>query len=165
MYDLNPVPKEPMFSPTIKIVLAAVCLAGIVLIAFALRGAMTGHPLTVSGLLGNGCPAQVKDYRKQIAPILNEWGDATALAAKSSRIAIAPQVANLQAIKRKMDAIEPASCVSAAHTALVTSMTEEISGFLSFMAQDSDDIVSSYMNRATIFANMANRELDAAEKP
>ena len=93
---------------------------------------------------------------------MNEWGDATDLASKASRLSIVPQVANLQALKRKLDTIEPGACVATAHTSLSMSMNEEIEGFLSFIAQEADGTVSGHMQLANMYGKMAANKLDIA---
>jgi hypothetical protein len=158
MYDLNPASQEKktrlLSSVLFRIVIAFLSLLCIVVVIFVMP-----HK---NPFLDTSCATQVKVYREKIKPILYEWGDATELASKSSRISIVPQVANLQALKRKLDIIEPGSCVATAHTSLSMSMNEEIEGFLSFMAQEADGTVSGHMQLAKMYGEMAANKFDIA---
>jgi hypothetical protein len=84
------------------------------------------------------CLIAEKAFYDDLLKLITEWGDADKLASSTSRIALSPQVANLQAIKRKVDALKPPPCMELAHIALVSLMDKTINGYLGFMAMKTD---------------------------
>jgi hypothetical protein len=96
----------------------------------------------------NACVEAAVGYRDEMKPITLEWADAIKLAGQTSRAQLANQVAALQAIKRKADAVTVPACAEVAHGHLVASMNASIDGFLAFMSQKDDLIVNANFDTA-----------------
>jgi hypothetical protein len=84
----------------------------------------------------------VNVYNSTMAPILREWEDAKTLAGSTSRISLAPVISQLQSIERRVESMDVPLSIKAAHLVLIDSMNDTIQGYLYFMAQDDDSIVS-----------------------
>lgn len=81
------------------------------------------------------CRALAVAYGKEMDPIFKEWDDQAKLADQTGRGQLAPQIASLQTIKRKADAVTPPDCAKVAHGHMIIGMNEIIDAFLAFMAQ------------------------------
>lgn len=108
------------------------------------------------------CLAEAKVYADAIKSVAQEWDDATKLAGQTGRGQLAPQVANLQEIKRKADAVAVPTCAAVAHEYLVDSMNANIDGFLAFMSQKPDDEVSEHFKDADTAMSAFKFELQKA---
>lgn len=85
------------------------------------------------------CGQQFVGYNKLIQPILQEWDDAAKLANNTSRISLSPQIESMQAIRRRMSALEHAPCLDAVHSAVTDGMGHDIDTFIAFMGQNDYD--------------------------
>lgn len=95
------------------------------------------------------CTAALRDYKDRVAPILSEWHDALQLAIQSPRMSLAPQIATLQAINRRVNEIKPDLCVILAHMSLTESMNESIDGLLAFLGQKPEEEQTAHFEKAT----------------
>jgi hypothetical protein len=129
---------------------------GLLLLALVLMGC--GVPGAAT------CQDQLKPYAQQISPIVTEWQDAIKLASSTPRGSLSPQIASLQAIRRKTDAVTPPDCAKAPHAQLVKGMDLGIQGFLDFLAQKPQATVNQEFTDAgaaiaafnTQLANLSN---------
>lgn len=88
------------------------------------------------------------DYLLTADDLLDRWDDAVAVADSTGRIALSGPVAELQALRREAATLEPPPCVADAHLALGEMMDHTIEGFLLFMRQESDSVVSAEIKHA-----------------
>ncbi len=83
-------------------------------------------------------PCSTRDGRR-VFDALNaharEWDDAIKLANSTPRMQLAPQIQNLQRIRRDVQAQEWPACGQAAQGLLVALMDAQIEGFIAFLAQ------------------------------
>ncbi len=99
------------------------------------------------------CVEQSADFLSAIDKISAEWDDANVLANQTPKIALSPQVAQLQAIKREADALKPPDCASNIQAFLSEYMDNTINGYLKFMS-DSPAMEKLYFDTAsTAFDN------------
>ncbi len=99
-------------------------------------------PILISTVLISGCKNifEAKDKGiDQLNNIEQRWIDASTLISSTSRIALAPQVANLQEMKRDLKAIEVSECLTPAKNELNEYMEMEIDIYLKFMADQLSD--------------------------
>ena len=99
-------------------------------------------PILISTLLISGCknPFEAKDKGiDQLNNIEQRWIDTSTLISSTSRIALAPQVANLQEMKRDLNVIEVSECLTPAKNELNEYMEMEIDIYLKFMADELSD--------------------------
>lgn len=82
--------------------------------------------------------ARVAEAAASLQGLAGRWDDASALAETTSRIALATQVAELQAIKRDVVSLAVPTCLAEAQRRLEESMAFRIEGYLAFM-RDSDN--------------------------
>lgn len=95
-----------------------------------------------ASLLLSGCknPFEAKDKGiEQLDNIEQRWIDTSTLISSTSRIALAPQVANLQEMKRDLNVIEVSECLTPAKNELNEYMEMEIDIYLKFMADELSD--------------------------
>lgn len=95
------------------------------------------------------CTNELRAYKDRVSPILIEWHDALQLAIQSPRMSLAPQIATLQAINRRVNEINPGLCVILAHMSLTKSMNESIDGLLAFLGQKSEEEQTAHFEKAT----------------
>lgn len=94
------------------------------------------------------CRAESQRYLTSTVDLLGRWQDAFALGSNSSRIALGPVVAEMQAIRREHQALETPTCAAALDYLVQLSMQSSIDGFLAFMADKPDATVQAYFNDA-----------------
>lgn len=75
-----------------------------------------------------------------VLPIASRWDDAVELAKATPRIALAPQIKELQSLRREMAAVRPASdsCARPVYVSMLASMDEQISMFIAFLGKNED---------------------------
>lgn len=112
-------------------------------------GMFVASPAEQTATAERRCADASTAYRDEIQPLAQEWEDAVKLAGQTSRMALPGQVSAMQAIRRKADAMAPPACLEKTHGHLIASMDASIDGFLSFMSQDGDFIVSTHFKTAT----------------
>jgi len=71
-----------------------------------------------------------------IDALVARWVDAVKVAGTTSRIALGPQVAALQAIKREAEQLTVPPCLDQGKADLVQAMTATVDGFLTFMRNE-----------------------------
>jgi len=99
-------------------------------------------PILISTVLISGCknPFEAKNKgMEQLDSIEQRWIDMSTLISSTSRIALAPQIANLQEMKRDLNAIEVSECLTPAKIELSEYMEMEIDIYLKFMADELSD--------------------------
>lgn len=101
-------------------------------------------------------------YRTTLAPLIAEWDDAFKLANNSPRISLAPQIATLQAIRRKLMDTEQPPCALDTHLQFVIATDEIIEGFLAFLGKESDYTVSKHFENAAVLLEKVRVAVDNA---
>ena len=99
-------------------------------------------PVLICSTLLIGCknPFEAKNKgMEQLDSIEQRWIDMSTLISSTSRIALAPQIANLQEMKRDLNAIEVSECLTPAKIELSEYMEMEIEIYLKFMADQLSD--------------------------
>jgi len=131
-------------------------LAGLLLVlVLASCGEAAGEPQSGSAPAPTIAPAEetcetvAKTYQAAVKPILSKWTDATKVAASTARAALAPQISDLQEIRRELDDLTVPECVADTHELLNTSMNGTIDGYLAFMRDDNQVLVNKQMDDAT----------------
>lgn len=89
-----------------------------------------------------------RKVRDALGDVVQEWLDAVNVASETSRLTLAPQVAELQRIRRTVNQMDWPDCATAAKVALVGSMDSTINGFLAFMANKPDSEVKTYFDQS-----------------
>lgn len=109
------------------VVLAALAIGGKAWRDAGMRTAADGHRV----------PAASAEDLRAVAAVQRRWADAMRLAESTSRIALPPVVADLQAQRRALDELTLGACMRAAVDAgLARQMDETIALYLAFMALD-----------------------------
>lgn len=117
--------------------------------------------LLIAAVFLSACaPAcDVDAYTKAVAPIQARWEDAVSVANTTPRMSLPAQVNELQAIKRDLDGVEHDACLNPAHDNLVLHYQYTIDGFLEFLADADDFVVSSKFSSAEIYFENYEKEL------
>jgi hypothetical protein len=66
----------------------------------------------------------------------------------------------MQSAKRKTDLIEVPPCIDKAKTYLIEAMVSVIDGYIAFMGEDADAVVSGHFADATAQFKSATQEMD-----
>lgn len=121
---------------------------------------LPGGPLSAEAR----CARNVEAWLEELSPLLIEWSDLTTVAASTSRIALAPLIRDMQAVRREVMGIEPPECAGLAYLSLTVGMDAEIEAFTGFMAQDPDSAISNSMAKALDSHRRFWREVDDLQK-
>lgn len=97
------------------------------------------------------CQVQSEDYVAAVEAIAVEWDDANALANSTPRSSLAPQIAELQAIARRAEALEHPECAEKAHKALGDYMNRVVDSYILFLAQDEAGSVEATEGASVLF--------------
>lgn len=81
-------------------------------------------------------------FVEQLQDVVLRWNDAVMLADSTPRMALAGPLAELQEVRREALAIDVPDCAAPAHDELILFMEGIIDGFLSFLGDDADAIVT-----------------------
>jgi hypothetical protein len=103
-------------------------------------------------------------YEQSAQPLISRWTDAVNLAKSTSRTDLAPQIQSMQAIKQDASDMKVATCVYTAHNLLISSMDSEIQGFIAFIGQQPDSVVSGYQTASQNYMNQYMAALSALQK-
>ncbi|MEZ4870413.1 MAG: hypothetical protein R3C14_54290 [Caldilineaceae bacterium] len=107
------------------------------------------------------CNIELRNYvRDTVRPILIEWDDAVTLATNSSRMTLAPQIAALQAIRRKVQSDEKSFCTLVLTSSIQTMMDSVINGFVAFLGNEDDSVVERHFTGASRMMDDIKRQLD-----
>jgi hypothetical protein len=110
------------------------------------------------------CRREIAEYnRATLAPLMAEWEDAFTLANNSPRIALAPQIATLQAIRRKLLDAQPAPCARETHQQFVTATDEIVAAFLAFLGQEPEYTVNRHFKNATALLEKVKDAINESE--
>ena len=94
------------------------------------------------------CIVASQQFVKDLQSFSQEWQDALNLADQTPRMSLPPQIAHLQEIRRRAQAMDAPRCVAPARDTLVGSMDAAIDGFLAFLSQKPDSEVTEYFETA-----------------
>lgn len=86
-----------------------------------------------------------KEDRAKLDEIMGRWNDASAIASRTSRIALPAVVKDMQSIKREVDKLSVTPCLTRAQANLMAAMESEITMYLRFMADSKADISGDMM--------------------
>ena len=140
------IPVETIKKPKLSkkfLLISSIILAIIILIGAG------GYLVLYPRLYGQCGTVKVGVYIRTSSDINKRFIDAFNIANSTSRIALSGPVSQMQAIKQEAGRLEYPQCLETAQNNLLYSMDENIAAFLSFMQQDSDDVVSSHFRLAT----------------
>jgi len=96
------------------------------------------------------CAVEAAAFVDQVQPLAREWDDATKLADNTPRMSLSPQIANLQAIRRRTVDLQVPECARTVQARLVASMDSTINAFLDFLGQKPDATVSQSFEAARL---------------
>jgi len=89
------------------------------------------------------CAMQAAPFLKEIDPLAREWDDAVTLANSTPRASLSNQIEKLQALRRKVEALDAPECAAAVKAYLVDTMDAMTRGFIAFLGQKSDSQVQA----------------------
>ena len=115
--------------------------------------------LVLVGCGQRSCVEQEPAFTKTLQGLLQEWQDASTLAGTTPRVSLAPQVATLQGIRRKVQALEPPACGKDARDSLVIAMDAGIDAYTAFLGQSSDADIKSKFETAGLTMNAASQAI------
>jgi hypothetical protein len=115
--------------------------------------------ITVLMFIGCNTTQPIVDYLTASSDLLLEWGDTFDRAASTSRMALSPVIGELQRIRRDYEALVPPEECEKLHNNVVRSMDNSIDGFMAFMAEEDEDKVAAYFERANSALDLAGEEL------
>ncbi len=107
-------------------------------------------------------PCGVKRVEQIVADldvITKDWADATLLAGSTSRIALSGPLKDMQDIYQETSEMAVPVCMEKTQGHLVSSMRFAIDGFLAFMSQESDSVVTTKFETSSNHMNSYVTEL------
>jgi hypothetical protein len=151
----NEIPEQTMPIISEKIQKKTSCLKGILigLIIVLLIVAAGGVIYILGGdkLLEKTqpCYIQAKEFNEKLQSYFDDWDDANTVAGSTSRIALSPAVKELQTIRRGVADLVAPTCAVEVQNMVSDYMDKVIEGYLSFMADEGDSVVSQKMEEAS----------------
>jgi len=111
---------------------------------------VAGYLFTSSGVFSpeRRCAKEVAAWREELQPYINEWNDLIVLADSTSRINLSPLIRDMQTVRREAMTLDAPTCATSARSHLDLSMDLMTTAFTSFMAQESDALVTAGMKVA-----------------
>lgn len=94
------------------------------------------------------CATIASGFTSEITSVLDRWSDANELAGSTARGSLAPQIQELQEIRRNARDLEAPECAKLLQDLLVSSMDHTIKSYLDFMSMAADDVVQNSMRSA-----------------
>jgi hypothetical protein len=131
--------------PALTIAILAVILLLAIIAVSQPGNLLTRIAATPTSIL---CRDQAAGYLQLIETTLTEWDDAVKIANNTARGSLSPAIADLQAIRRKLNQTTVPGCTGLAHQYLIQHMDSTIEGFLAFMRDDPDSKVTQKFNDA-----------------
>lgn len=125
-------------------------IIGLILLAFLLSSC------------GPGCSSA--QYIELTQLLLEEWDDQVALTNSTSRVALPAQISELQSIAREFKRLELQECYHPTRDRMVKYMDEIIEGFIAFMSQEEDSVVSNHFKNADQYFESAIREMNKIDE-
>ena len=109
------------------------------------------------------CAVLAADYLADHTALLDRWRDAATLADSTARVALAGPIADLQAIRRELLALEPPDCARVVHLSTERYMTHLIESLLMFMRDEPRAAVTDEIILARDQLDLMKAELAAIE--
>lgn len=129
---------------------ATLLLGCVVVVLFAPDGLLSPQRL---------CAHQVRAWRDEAQPHIEDWLDVVTLADNTSRINLSPLIRDMQTIRRDILALPTPRCAAVAVAHLDASMESSIRAYTAFMAQEPDTVVSAAITESTTELTLFGREL------
>lgn len=104
---------------------------------------------------------QVNRAIEEMEKIHDRYADDFDLANNTGRISLSPVVSKMQEKYQDVRDLSVPACLNDARDYLSSSMKQNTEGFLSFMAQDADSVVTSYFKKGS---NLLDRYIDEKQK-
>lgn len=121
----------------------------------AFAPAPTTVPVAVAPTAVPTCQDLAASYIKQVEPLAREWDDATTLANSTPRASLADQIAKLQDIQRRSEALEAPVCAATVQQSFVGQMSATNRAFVAFLGQSQqtsvDDLFALASEQQIIF--------------
>lgn len=96
-----------------------------------------------------------------LAQQLTLWNDADTIASATPRVNLSPAITAMQAIKRDTDAIAVPTCLAPAQKAASDFMNATIEGYLAFMTEQPNTIVSTHFDTSMLYMETYVTEIKA----
>ncbi len=109
------------------------------------------------------CAVLAADYLADHTALIDRWRDAATLADSTARVALAGPIADLQAIRRELLALEPPDCARVVHLSTERYMTHLIESLLMFMRDEPRAAVTDEIILARDQLDLMKAELAAIE--
>lgn len=87
-----------------------------------------------------------KEDRAKLDEIVSRWNDESAIASRTSRIALPSVVKELQSIKREFDKVNVTPCLTRAQANMSVAMESEIAMYLKFMSDSKASITGEMLD-------------------
>lgn len=102
------------------------------------------------------CRSQASDYMSKASVLSQEFSDALTLAEQSPRVALPAQIATMQDIHRRLEALDVPDCAKEVKRHQSFAMVEAITAYTLFLGQQDQAMVQDHLNRATIEVRAAS---------
>lgn len=103
-------------------------------------------------------------YIKNLKSLLEEFDDIVTVASSTSRIALSPEIREMQSLKRKIRNLDHPECANYLHDLVLLAVETQINAFISFLSQDSDTVVARKMSAANEARRIVDKELSAFQE-
>ena len=94
------------------------------------------------------CAELTQEYRDQVMQLANNWDSANTLANSSPRMQLVTPISSLQDIRNEYNDLTVPECAQKAHAWMLNYMDATIDGYMAFLADEDDYVVSSHFTQA-----------------
>jgi hypothetical protein len=88
-----------------------------------------------------------KEDRAKLDDIMNRWNDNSVVASRTSRIALAPVVKDMQALRREANDLRVTPCLTKAQANMLAGMDSELNAYLDFMADSKAELTKDFIGK------------------
>lgn len=132
-------------------------------------GRLQGEPTIPRNLYSGSitpasCAQANPEFMVTFRAIKAEWNDTLSLAQKTPIIGMAGPIADLQAIKRKMEALGAPSCAVQVRQSMLTSMTVTIDVLIQAMTERDESILAASFSQAIALSATAAVDIEGLEQ-
>ena len=142
--------------PIILISLIIVAALAAAILYLAKTGRLQGLPIRIVATAtptpvptAEACSVQAKTFVEETELFFAEWDDTNKLAGSTARMSLAPVIAQLQDIRRRVEDVTYPQCASGVRQLMLDYMDGTIEGYLAFLSQESDSTVQARFDEAS----------------
>lgn len=103
--------------------------------------------------------ARVEKFDADTKTVIVDFDAARKLASQTPRSGLTVPITTMQAVRKSASEIETPDCLKTTSGYLLSSMDNDINGFIAFLGQKEDNTINNYLNNAVVEMGNFTKEL------